>query len=224
VSHPEYAVRSGSVGFPDRQQLLREKTLFLYSQALERGDLDLVGTVLHQAETDEVLEYMILDLSKSIETDYFGPQAHVHSSAGGMLGWILDPSLSTSRVAKAVEEKRVPMNGQNSEDDCRSMSEIENRTDKLYRLALDHLEALRYLDAEQCLSQALDLALFIDDPLAVAECAFLFAEIEECLAHDAYARAFWRLGLSMLDVGVPPTARQSTWYDSSTQSPLMSFG
>jgi hypothetical protein len=202
VNHTEFAIKSGSIDTPDReQQLVREKTLFLYFQALERGDLDLVGTILRQAEADEVLEKMIFDLSTSIETEYFGSK------------WYLG------------EVDLVTMaEGPHLEDDKQVTTEIENRADELFRLALHHVKALRYLEAEQYLSKALDLALFINDPLAVAECAFLFAEIENELGQDDYARAFCRLGLTMLDTGLPTDTGQGQLYDSSIRSALMSLG
>jgi hypothetical protein len=221
VHHAEFAVRSGSTEIPDRErQLFREKTLFLYFQALERGDLDLVGTILRQAETDEVLEKMIFDLSKSIEAEYLGSKATSHEGTSSILPWSA-PAAGTLDLGKVDPMTAA---GPDIADSQLMASEIENRADELFHLALDHVEALQYLEAEQYLSQALDLALFIDDPLAVAECAFLFAEIESEMAHDAFARAFCRLGLTMLDAGLPATTGQGQLYDSSIRSMLMSLG
>jgi hypothetical protein len=45
-------------------RLARERALYQYSSALERGDFDAVAAVLHQAQTDEALERMILEVNE----------------------------------------------------------------------------------------------------------------------------------------------------------------
>ncbi len=47
----------------DQNSLLREKALYRYSGALERGDFETVATVLEQAEKDPELERMIMELN-----------------------------------------------------------------------------------------------------------------------------------------------------------------
>ncbi|MBK8024139.1 MAG: SH3 domain-containing protein [Chloroflexi bacterium] len=47
----------------DRRNLEREKLLFRYSAALERGDFDTAAEVLRAAERDPALEAMLLDLN-----------------------------------------------------------------------------------------------------------------------------------------------------------------
>lgn len=44
------------------RQLAREKLLFRYSSALERGDFDALASVLRHAESDPVLEKMLMDM------------------------------------------------------------------------------------------------------------------------------------------------------------------
>ncbi len=44
-------------------RLARERALYRYSSALEQGDFDAVATVLREAETDEALERMILEVN-----------------------------------------------------------------------------------------------------------------------------------------------------------------
>lgn len=53
----------------DEAQLAREKALFRYSSALQRGDFDTVATVLHEAQNDPALERMILDINTIYTAD-----------------------------------------------------------------------------------------------------------------------------------------------------------
>ncbi|NUQ07414.1 MAG: SH3 domain-containing protein, partial [Anaerolineae bacterium] len=52
----------------DRRNLGRERLLFRYSAALERGDFAAVGEVLRAAERDPLLEAMILELNDDIHS------------------------------------------------------------------------------------------------------------------------------------------------------------
>lgn len=55
---------------PERlRQLAREKALFRYSCALERGDFDTVASVLAEAENDAVLERLILELNDVLQAE-----------------------------------------------------------------------------------------------------------------------------------------------------------
>lgn len=47
----------------DNQRVEREKALYRYTSGLERGDFDAVAAVLEQAEEDEVLERMLLEIN-----------------------------------------------------------------------------------------------------------------------------------------------------------------
>ncbi len=51
------------------QDLFREKQLFRYTRALERGDFETVAAVLHEAESDPVLERMILEINEELEAE-----------------------------------------------------------------------------------------------------------------------------------------------------------
>jgi hypothetical protein len=51
-------------------QLEREKALFRYSNALDRGDFDTIAGILHQAEQDAVLERMILEMNELYQSEY----------------------------------------------------------------------------------------------------------------------------------------------------------
>lgn len=52
------------------RELARERTLYRYSSALERGDFDTVASVLHEAEQDPVLERMILEVNEVYQEEY----------------------------------------------------------------------------------------------------------------------------------------------------------
>ena len=54
-------------GPPDRHAT--EKALYRYSTALEHGDFDTLGEVLHAAEQDPALERMILELHAEYRVD-----------------------------------------------------------------------------------------------------------------------------------------------------------
>ncbi len=45
-----------------KQRLLREKALYRYANALERGDADTLATILHEAESDAILEQQITEM------------------------------------------------------------------------------------------------------------------------------------------------------------------
>jgi WD40 repeat protein len=57
----------------------RERALFLYRNALERGDFDTVARVLRLAEGDSILERMILETSEIDESDSSAPQSKLDS-------------------------------------------------------------------------------------------------------------------------------------------------
>jgi hypothetical protein len=47
----------------------REKLLFVYTQALDQGDIDTVSRILAQAEDDPVLGTMVVEINRAIEND-----------------------------------------------------------------------------------------------------------------------------------------------------------
>lgn len=64
----------------DRQQRLAyEKTLYRYSTALERGDLDTIITILHEAEDDPYLEHLIFEMHQEDYQKEEPTMSHVSS-------------------------------------------------------------------------------------------------------------------------------------------------
>jgi hypothetical protein len=61
--------------------LMREKTLFRYSGALERGDFDTVSAILQEAERDPELEQMILELNEVYQAEWERQQRPAQSRA-----------------------------------------------------------------------------------------------------------------------------------------------
>jgi hypothetical protein len=61
---------------PNPRTLAREKLLFRYSSALERGDFDAVQAVLREAENDAVLERMILELNDAYRAEWSAHENH----------------------------------------------------------------------------------------------------------------------------------------------------
>lgn len=55
---------------PQMSQLARERALYLYSSALERGDFDTVAAVLHQAESDPELGQMVLEVDEALQSEF----------------------------------------------------------------------------------------------------------------------------------------------------------
>jgi hypothetical protein len=51
-------------------QLMREKALFRYTSALERGDMAIVAFILEQAEQNPELEKMILEVNEIYQAEY----------------------------------------------------------------------------------------------------------------------------------------------------------
>ena len=62
-----------------REQLAREKALYLYANALERGDFATLETILEQAEHDLGLEQMIFELHEAYQDEY--EPAHADDAA-----------------------------------------------------------------------------------------------------------------------------------------------
>jgi Ca-activated chloride channel family protein len=58
------------MGNVSETQLIREKLVFRYSAALSRGDFESVETILEQAESDPILESMILELNLVYQQEF----------------------------------------------------------------------------------------------------------------------------------------------------------
>jgi hypothetical protein len=58
------------------RQLVREKALYQYSSALERGDFEVVSAVLKEAEGDPMLERMLLEVNEVYQVEMEGQQTH----------------------------------------------------------------------------------------------------------------------------------------------------
>jgi hypothetical protein len=73
---------------PSGDALQREKMLYRYSSALERGDFETVAAVLQQAEQDPYLERMVLDIDLAYQEDlqFVRPTSRVDKSSWAMLG------------------------------------------------------------------------------------------------------------------------------------------
>jgi hypothetical protein len=75
------------------RQLAREKALYRYGSALERGDFEVVYSILKKAERSPVLEHMILEINEVYRTEMEGQQApvteHTHKrwSFARLLRW-----------------------------------------------------------------------------------------------------------------------------------------
>ena len=58
------------------RQLVREKALYQYSSALERGDFEVVSAVLKEAEGDPMLERMLLEVNEVYQAEMEGQQTY----------------------------------------------------------------------------------------------------------------------------------------------------
>jgi len=80
-------------GAEQARQLAREKALYRYSSALERGDFEVVSAVLGEAEHDAVLERVLLEVNEVYRVEMGGQQApameqtYEHWSFARLLRW-----------------------------------------------------------------------------------------------------------------------------------------
>ncbi|MBL8161054.1 MAG: hypothetical protein JNJ61_03655, partial [Anaerolineae bacterium] len=58
---------------PDPRQLARERLLFRYSSALERGDFETISAILREAERDALLDRMIRELDEAYAAEQAAP-------------------------------------------------------------------------------------------------------------------------------------------------------
>jgi hypothetical protein len=98
------------------RQLAREKAVYRYSSALDRGDFEGVSAVLEQAEQDAALERMLLEVNEIYRAEVEGQPTRAPSASGGvedtrrrwslarLLGW----TRSAWRQERGVREGRKP--------------------------------------------------------------------------------------------------------------------
>ena len=98
------------------RRLAREKALYRYSSALDRGDFEVLSAVLKQAEQDTALERMLLEVNEVYRAEVAGQPTRVPFVSGGvkdtrrrwslarLLGW----TRSAWRQERGVREGRKP--------------------------------------------------------------------------------------------------------------------
>lgn len=98
-------------------QLAREKALYRYSSALERGDFGVVSQVLAEAERDPALEGMILEVNEVLQAEETEPQVPVSPSVRtenaherGALAWLRKKLRSEEKGAKMAGLGHQPHN------------------------------------------------------------------------------------------------------------------
>jgi hypothetical protein len=96
----------------------REKTLFLYTSALERGDLGAVANILYQAEQDAQLEQMILEVNEIYGRD---DTAAVQDDAAALVRHLVSEHLPSATV---TEEPLLPL----------TVGQVASRMESDYRL------------------------------------------------------------------------------------------
>jgi hypothetical protein len=87
------------------RQLAREKLLFRYSSALERGDFDIIAEVLREAEVDPILERMLTEINAEYRAELAPPvftSARIPSSTNGH-----SPSFSTNHHRATGEDENM---------------------------------------------------------------------------------------------------------------------
>lgn len=201
----------------ERRQHAREEALFMYSNGLFRSDYDSVTTVLRYAETDPVLESMIIGLSPYLETaclpgaDILPEQSpSVHSSSGvsfdgpaemtSTVSWIHDQHqpepIADEECLVADEPPPLELEWR---DFVGAATTATTRLYALYLTAMDHLDQSEYELAERCADDAVQMALEVDDPEAIAECLCLYGLIESAQAMYGKARSLFTFGLMILN-------------------------
>ncbi|MBC7812099.1 MAG: SH3 domain-containing protein, partial [Burkholderiales bacterium] len=104
----------------DSRQLAREKALFRYTSALERGDFETVAAVLHEAENDAVLERMILEVNATLASEIpTAPRVvssngrHSHTSFDPVEEHMMTISAGASRAQERyqprIQDRRLPL-------------------------------------------------------------------------------------------------------------------
>jgi hypothetical protein len=92
----------------DRQQCLAyEKTLYRYSTALERGDLDTIITILHEAEDDPYLEHLIFEMHQEDYQKEEPTMSRVSSKQSPATEETLPPELNRSLRSQPEQAPRT---------------------------------------------------------------------------------------------------------------------
>ena len=203
----------------EQRHFAREEALFLYSSGLHRKDFDAVATILGYAESDAVLEGMIVGLSPYLEASWLSgsdvlsePDESSQTNDGGSLRHSID----RTKLAIAFDGLSLESIKQTSEDfwpvsddthilesEWRQFvgaaTEADTHLYALYLTAMDHLDRSEYEMAERCADDAVQMALEVDDLEATAECLCLYGLIESAHAMYGHARTLFRIGLMILD-------------------------
>lgn len=205
----------------EQRQHAREEALFLYSNSLQRLDFDTVATILRSAESDPVLEEMILGLSPYLESACLsgvGPlpeRSRSFTAPHGPSDGATDRQ-SAQPTSRALRFERTEYIGEEiwpfAEDSQTLESEWREfvgattkgatRLYALYLTAMDHFERLEYEMAEHCVDDAVHMALETDDLEAAAECMCLYGYIESAQAMYGDARALFNIGLMIINEAV----------------------
>lgn len=216
------------MGQPDsdeRQQIHRERRVFLYAGAITRGDFDLVGAILEEAEEDPVLERMVLDLNGWLEADTFADEVP-QSEEEDLFAELSNPSIEQPTltadladvyvVYPAADQSHIDLlPPESTEDDLAEypisspniarwplplpVTGITGRLsadiESLLLLATLHLTMEHYFQTVQCLDKALKIALEVNDHEAIGTCAYWHATMELLRGNYTRARSYCRLGL-----------------------------
>ncbi len=98
------------------RQLAREKALYRYSSALERGDFEVVSSILEKAEEDPVLAHMLLEVNEVYQTEMQEGAIPVMQASPGAeathqrrpFDWLLRRRRNPRRGGEEMQEDRQP--------------------------------------------------------------------------------------------------------------------
>ena len=105
------------------RQLAREKTLYRYSSALERGDFEVVAAVLRGAEEDSALERMLLEVNEVYQAEMEGQPARAARAQrttretsrqhplAWLLGWTRNHRKGEQRIKSRMSNRYGIRNG-----------------------------------------------------------------------------------------------------------------
>jgi hypothetical protein len=88
----------------NKEQLAREKALYLYANALERGDFATIETILEQATCDTDLEQMIFELHET----YHDENESVHANDAALVRELIREHLPSGLAMLENEALDVP--------------------------------------------------------------------------------------------------------------------
>ena len=90
--------------FDNRERLAREKALYLYANALERGDFATIETILEQATHDAELEQMIFELHEAYQDE----QERVHTDDATLVRELLREHLPSGLATPQDASLEIP--------------------------------------------------------------------------------------------------------------------